>query len=161
LSLVVIAMLNQAIGSVYLKRVALPLPSTVINTWQLILGLIFLLPCAAVLNGNATLEITPQLVGGLAWSILMVSVIANALLFTMQKRDPLRASTWLLLAPVFSYLQAALVLGEPIRAFDIIGSALVVAGLIISGTIDLRGVLAARAARAPVAPAQRPSTPPR
>jgi drug/metabolite transporter (DMT)-like permease len=161
LSLLVIAMLNQAIGSVYLKRVALPLPSTVINTWQLILGLIFLLPFAVALNGDATLQATPQLVGGLAWSILMVSVIANALLFTMQKRDPLWASTWLLLAPVFSYLQAALVLGEPIRAFDAAGSALVVAGLIISGTIDLRRVMAARAARAPVAPAQRPLPPPR
>jgi len=144
-------MLNQAIGSVYLKRAALPLPSTVINTWQLILGLIFLLPFAVALNGDAVLQATPQLVGGLGWSILMVSVIANALLFTMQKRDPLWASTWLLLALVFSYLQAALVLGEPIGAFDVIGSALVVAGLIVSGTIDLR--------RVAVAPAQRP--PPR
>lgn len=151
LSLLVIAMLNQAIGSVYLKRAALPLPSTVINTWQLILGLIFLLPFAVALNGDAVLQATPQLVGGLGWSILMVSVIANALLFTMQKRDPLWASTWLLLALVFSYLQAALVLGEPIGAFDVIGSALVVAGLIVSGTIDLR--------RVAVAPAQRP--PPR
>jgi len=117
----------------------------------LILGLIFLLPFAVALNGDAVLQATPQLVGGLGWSILMVSVIANALLFTMQKRDPLWASTWLLLALVFSYLQAALMLGEPIGAFDVIGSALVVAGLIVSGTIDLR--------RVAVAPAQRP--PPR
>jgi drug/metabolite transporter (DMT)-like permease len=51
----------------------------------------------------------------------------------MQKRDPLWASTWLLLAPVFSYLQAALVLGEPIGWTDLFGSGLVVAGLIISG----------------------------
>ena len=117
----------------------------------MILGLIFLLPFAVALNGDAVLQATPQPVGGLGWSILMVSVIANALLFTMQKRDPLWASTWLLLALVFSYLQAALVLGEPIGAFDVIGSALVVAGLIVSGTIDLR--------RVAVAPAQRP--PPR
>jgi drug/metabolite transporter (DMT)-like permease len=66
----------------------------------------------------------------------MVSVVANALLFTMQKRDPLWASTWLLLAPVFSYLQAALVLGEPIGWTDLIGSALVVAGLVISGATE-------------------------
>ncbi len=144
LALLVIAMLNQAIGSVYLKRAGLLLPSTIINTWQLVLGLIFLLPVAVPLNAGATLQITPQLVGGLVWSIVMVSVIANALLFTLQKRDPLRASTWLLLAPVFSYLQAALVLGEPIRAFDVVGAVLVVAGLILSGTINVRRAVAAR-----------------
>ncbi|BCX03659.1 MAG: hypothetical protein KatS3mg053_1597 [Candidatus Roseilinea sp.] len=132
-------------GSVYLKRSALTLPSTIINTWQLALGLIFLLPFAVALNGDAVLQVTPELVGGLAWSILMVSVIANALMFTLQRRDPLRASVWLLLAPVFSYLQAALVLGEPIRAFDVAGSALVVAGLVISGAVDARRILHAPA----------------
>ncbi|MCS7055222.1 MAG: DMT family transporter [Thermoflexales bacterium] len=138
LALLVVAMLSQAIGSVYLKWTALTLPSGVINTWQLVLGLIFLLPFAAALNGDAVLQVTPQLVGGLAWSVLMVSVIANALMFTLQKRDPLRASVWLLLAPVFSYLQAALVLGEPIRPFDVVGAALVMAGLAISGAMTVR-----------------------
>lgn len=147
LLLLVIAMLSQAIGSVYLKRAALPLSSTLINTWQLMLGLIFLLPIAAALNGAAVLQITPQLIGGLAWSIVMVSVIANALLFTLQKRDPLRASAWLLLAPIFSYLQAAWVLGEPIRTFDLVGAGLVVAGLIVSGTINVRHVLVHRGRR--------------
>jgi drug/metabolite transporter (DMT)-like permease len=137
LALLAIAMLSQAAGSVYLKRAALPLSGTVINTWQLWFGLAFLLPFAIALNGEAGLDITPHLVAGLAWSIVMVSVIANALLFGLQKRDPLRASTWLLLAPVLSYLQAAVVLGEPIRPFDIAGSALVVAGLIVSGTINV------------------------
>lgn len=135
--LLAIAMISQAVGSVYLKRTGLTMPSTTINAWQLLFGLLFLLPAAGALNGGATLQITPQLVAGLAWSIVMVSVVANALLFTLQKRDPLRASTWLLLAPIFSYLQAALVLGEPIRPFDLVGSALVVAGLVVSGTIKL------------------------
>lgn len=143
LILVVIAMLSQAVGSVYLKRAALTLPSPIINTWQLALGLIFLLPFAAALNGDAVLRVTPELLGGLAWSILMVSVVANALMFTLQKRDPLRASVWLLLAPVFSYLQAALVLGEPIRPFDVAGAALVVAGLIISGAAGVGRILRA------------------
>ncbi len=133
LLLVIIAMVSQAVGAVYLKRAALELPSGMINAWQLLLGLGFLLPFAAALDGGAGLRPTPQMISGLAWSIVMVSVVANALLFTMQKRDPLWASTWLLLAPVFSYLQAALVLGEPIGWTDLIGSALVVAGLVISG----------------------------
>jgi drug/metabolite transporter (DMT)-like permease len=136
LLLVIIAMVSQAVGAVYLKRAALDLPSGMINAWQLVLGLGFLLPFAAALDGGAGLRPTPQMIGGLAWSIVMVSVVANALLFTMQKRDPLWASTWLLLAPVFSYLQAALVLGEPIGWTDLIGSALVVAGLVISGATE-------------------------
>ena len=133
LLLVIIAMVSQAVGAVYLKRAALELPSGMINAWQLLIGLGFLLPFAAALDGGAGLRPTPQMISGLAWSIVMVSVVANALLFTMQKRDPLWASTWLLLAPVFSYLQAALVLGEPIGWTDLFGSGLVVAGLIISG----------------------------
>jgi drug/metabolite transporter (DMT)-like permease len=136
LLLVIIAMVSQAIGAVYLKRAALELPSGMINAWQLLIGLGFLLPFAAALDGGAGLRPTPQMISGLAWSIVMVSVVANALLFTMQKRDPLWASTWLLLAPVFSYLQAALVLGEPIGWTDLIGSALVVAGLVISGATE-------------------------
>jgi len=128
-----VAMVSQAVGAVYFKRAALAMPSGVINAWQLALGLCFLLPFAAALDGGAGLRPTPQVISGLAWSIFMVSVVANALLFTMQKRDPFWASTWLLLAPVFSYLQAALVLGEPIGLPDLIGSALVVAGLVISG----------------------------
>lgn len=113
------------------------------------LGLIFLLPFAVALNGDAVLQVTPELVGGLAWSILMVSVIANALMFALQKRDPLRASVWLLLAPAFSYWQAALVLGEPIRAFDVGGAALVVAGLVISGVMDVRRAPAGQRASPP------------
>jgi len=136
LLLVIIAMVSQAVGAVYLKRAALELPSGMINAWQLLIGLGFLLPFAAALDGGAGLRPTPQMISGLAWSIVMVSVAANALLFTMQKRDPLWASTWLLLAPVFSYLQAALVLGEPIGWTDLIGSALVVAGLVISGATE-------------------------
>jgi len=136
LLLVIIAMVSQAVGAVYLKRAALELPSGMINAWQLLIGLGFLLPFAAALDGGAGLRPTPQMISGLAWSIVMVSVVANALLFTMQKRDPLWASTWLLLAPVFSYLQAALVLGEPIGWTDLIGSALVVAGLVISGATE-------------------------
>jgi drug/metabolite transporter (DMT)-like permease len=136
LLLVIIAMVSQAVGAVYLKRAALDLPSGMINAWQLVLGLGFLLPFAAALDGGAGLRPTPQMISGLAWSIVMVSVVANALLFTMQKRDPLWASTWLLLAPVFSYLQAALVLDEPIGWTDLIGSALVVAGLVISGATE-------------------------
>lgn len=145
LALLAVAMISQAVGSVYLKRSRIALSSTTINTWQLILGLILLLPIAVPLNGNTPLQVTPNLLIGLAWSVVMVSVVANALLFSLQKRDPLRASTWLLLAPIFSYLQAALVLGEPIRPFDIAGSALVVAGLVISGTIDVRQLLIRRA----------------
>ncbi len=136
LLLVIIAMVSQAVGAVYLKRATLELPSGMINAWQLLIGLGFLLPFAAALDGGAGLRPTPQMISGLAWSIVMVSVVANALLFTMQKRDPLWASTWLLLAPVFSYLQAALVLGEPIGWTDLIGSALVVAGLVISGATE-------------------------
>ncbi|PJF47338.1 MAG: hypothetical protein D6709_12670 [Chloroflexi bacterium] len=79
----------------------------------------------------------------------MVSVIANALMFTLQERDPLRASVWLLVAPVFSPSASSPGPGEPIRAFDVGGAALVVGGLVIASVVDVRRTLTIQRASPP------------
>jgi drug/metabolite transporter (DMT)-like permease len=52
---------------------------------------------------------------------------------------------WLFLNPVSGYALAALVLGETIRPTDVMGLALVMAGLVISGVIDVRRLFDKRA----------------
>ena len=114
------------------------LSGRILNGWQIAIGGIFLFPFAAALNGPTLPTVTPNLVVGLTWSVIAISIIGIILWFYLLKKDPVRANMWMFLTPVFGYLQAAVVLGEHIRVTDIIGTAFVLLGLVVSGTIELR-----------------------
>ena len=133
-----LATVLYSVGSVYRTWSKLVIDPAVLNGWQIAIGLVLLLPFAIALNGRATPTITWKLVGALAWSVLAVSLLANWLWFKLVAIDAVRASTWLFLTPVFGYVQAAVVLGEPIHAADLIGLVLVLGGLVVAGTVDLR-----------------------
>ena len=139
--MVVLAVLINSIGSVYARRVQLQLPPFVVNGWQLVLGMLMLLPLAALLNNGMVFRASPNLLFAIGWSALPVSIGAMAIWFGMVRKDALRASTWLFLTPIAGYSLAALVLGEPIHIWDAAGAVLVMSGLVVSGTIDVRGLL--------------------
>lgn len=132
------AVTTYAFGSVYFKRVKVGLSGLVLNGWQISIGALLLFPFAAAMNGPELPRISSNLVIGLSWSVLVISTFGLALWFYLLKKDPVRANMWMFLTPVFGYLQAALVLGEPIRATDLIGTVFVMAGLVVSGAIQLR-----------------------
>jgi drug/metabolite transporter (DMT)-like permease len=134
----IIAVVTYAFGSVYFKWAKVDLSGRILNGWQIALGGIFLFPFAAALNGPTLPTITPHLVIGLTWSVIIISIIGLILWFYLLKKDPVRANMWMFLTPVLGYLQAAVVLGEHIRITDIIGTVFVLLGLIVSGTIELR-----------------------
>ncbi|MEZ4667998.1 MAG: DMT family transporter [Anaerolineae bacterium] len=140
------AVTTYSFGSVYFKRAKVELSGLVLNGWQISIGALLLFPFAAAMNGPELPHITTHLVVGLSWSVVMISTFGLALWFYLLKKDPVRANMWMFLTPVFGYLQAALVLGEPIRATDLIGTVLVMAGLVVSGAIELRGIRLAKAA---------------
>jgi drug/metabolite transporter (DMT)-like permease len=127
-----------AIGSVYFKRAQVQLTGTVLNAWQISIGAVLILPFAILLNDNQPIQFTPTLIAALGWVIVGVSIVAVTIWFYLLKKDPLRASMWLFLNPVFGYLEAAVLLKEPIHSFDIVGTVLVVLGLVISGTFDFK-----------------------
>ena len=134
----IIAVVTYAFGSVYFKWAKVELSGRLINGWQIAIGGLILFPFAAALNGPTLPTITPNLVVGLSWSVIAISICGIILWFYLLKKDPVRANMWMFLTPVFGYLQAALVLGEPIRVTDIIGTVFVLMGLVVSGTIELR-----------------------
>ena len=136
--LTVLAVLTYAFGSVYFKWAKVGLPGIVINAWQIIIGAALLLPFAIMLNGPNLPVITVPLAGALLWSVFAVSIGAVLIWFYLLRRDPLRASFWLFLNPIFGYLWAWLFLGEPIHVTDLIGTGLVLAGLVISGALSVR-----------------------
>jgi drug/metabolite transporter (DMT)-like permease len=140
IALVVCAMLIYSFGSVYYKKAQVTLSGAVLNAWQVMIGALTVLPLAVLLNGPQLPRITPSLVGAMAWSVVPVSIVANLLWFYLLKKDPLRANMWLFLNPISGYAIAWAILGESMRPTDFVGLVLVMAGLLISGTIDLKSL---------------------
>jgi drug/metabolite transporter (DMT)-like permease len=65
----------------------------------------------------------------LSWLVLPVSVVAIQLWLRLLKADAIRASMWLYLCPVFGFLYAAVLVGEPLNSYTFVGTALVLIAL--------------------------------
>ena len=130
--------------AVYRRRRPLPMSADLVNGWQIAVGAVALLPFAIALRHHTQTHISWNLIGALAWSILLVSIVANGLLLRMQAHDPVKAGTWLLLTPIFGYLEASLALSEPVRLVDFAGVTLVLIGLAVAGTVDLSSLRRSR-----------------
>lgn len=136
--LTALAVVVNSFGSVYARWSQIKLSPGVLNGWQLVFGLLFVLPLAIGLNAGRPVNVTPAVAAGMLWVIFAVSIGAMMIWFHLVRKDPVRASNWLFLSPVFSYLMGAALLGEPIETYDLLGGALVLAGLIVSGAFNLR-----------------------
>ncbi|MDA8193415.1 MAG: DMT family transporter [Thermaerobacter sp.] len=130
--LVLLGMASMAVGSVYFETLQIPLPGIVVNTWQLILGAIFLLPAAVWMDRGRPILWTADWWGSLLWLVGAVSIGAMLLWFHLLRQGAARASLWLFLTPVIGYGLAALLLGEPITWADGLASLLVVGGLVLA-----------------------------
>ncbi len=134
--LIAIAMVSYSVGTVYRTWSKTTLSPGALNTWQITFGAFMVLPFAIAFNGPKIPDITWRLTGALLWSVIMVSVIANLLWFRLISKDSVRASGFLFLTPVFGYIEAWAVLGEHVRWNDVVGAAIVFAGLGVAGTVQ-------------------------
>jgi probable blue pigment (indigoidine) exporter len=127
-----ISMFSYSAGAVYFsKKDWGNLHILVINGWQTLLGGIFLLPFLFVFY-NADKNIYDiKSIGGMLWLAIPVSIGAVQLWLYLLRDNPVRASFWLFLCPVFGFIIAAITLKEPISFYTFIGVALVIAGLYI------------------------------
>ena len=133
--LVLGGMAAMAVGSVYFQKVQIGLSGLTINTWQLIVGGLVLLPFAIALNGPSLPVMDMNFWVALGWLVFVVSIAAMALWFYLLRADALEASTWLFLTPVFGYGLEWLLLRNPVNWTDFAGTVLVVGGLAVSGRI--------------------------
>jgi probable blue pigment (indigoidine) exporter len=127
-----ISMLSYSAGAVYFsKKDWGGLHILVINGWQTLLGGIFLLPFlfAFYIADKNIYDI--KYFGGMLWLAIPVSIGAVQLWLYLLRDNPVRASFWLFLCPVFGFIIAAVTLHEPISFYTFIGVALVIAGLYI------------------------------
>ena len=122
-------MLSVSAATVYYARFTWRLPTLVFNGWQVLIGGILLLPFTLLTADFSAAHYDERFWLSVFWLILPVSVGALQLWFFLVRQDPVRASLWLFLCPIFGFLYANVLLSEPITTWTIIGTALVISGL--------------------------------
>jgi drug/metabolite transporter (DMT)-like permease len=127
-----ISMISYSAGAVYFsKNKWIDLNILVINGWQTLFGGIFLLPFLWMFYDGSKNVYDIKSIGGILWLALPVSIGAVQLWLYLLKDNPVKASFWLFLCPVFGFMIAAVMLKEPVSFYTFIGVALVIAGLYI------------------------------
>jgi probable blue pigment (indigoidine) exporter len=130
LILLALSMLTYSFGSVYYASVNWSLTRTTINAWQVFIGGILIAPFAIVFHSKPN-HFDLRFWLSLAWLIFPVSILAVQLWLRLLKSDAVRASLWLYLCPMFGFLYSTLLLGEPLSAYTVIGTVMVMAALYI------------------------------
>jgi drug/metabolite transporter (DMT)-like permease len=126
-----LSMLAYSVGTVYYSSVEWHLSRVTINGWQAFIGGVMLVPAMLLLHDaqhsfglfDARFWLSE------AWLVLPVSIISIQLWLYLLKIDPVRASMWLFLCPIFGFVYATVLLGEPFSLFTAAGTVLVIAAL--------------------------------
>ncbi|MBT1700610.1 EamA family transporter [Fulvivirgaceae bacterium PWU4] len=124
------SMIAYSLGAVYYASVNWKLSRTSINAWQVLIGGLLLIPFTVVMHEKEN-HFDLRFWLSLAWLIFPVSILAVQLWLRLLKSDAVKASLWLYLCPVFGFLYAAILLGEPITLYTLFGTALVMTALYI------------------------------
>ena len=127
--LLLTSMLAVSAASVYYATVQWKLPNLLINGWQVLLGGIFLLPATLLFGDTANIHWDLQFWASVLWLSLAVSIIGLICWFYLLRIDTVKASLWLFLCPLFGFFFAWWLMDEPITAYTVGGTILVIAGL--------------------------------
>lgn len=129
LLILLLGMVSVSAATVYYARINWRLPDVVINGWQVLLGGLMLLPVTLLTADFGASHVDTRFWLSVGWLIGPVSIAALQLWFYLIRLDAVRASLWLFLCPIFGFLYAYLLLGEPITSYTFAGTGLVIAGL--------------------------------
>ncbi len=129
LLILLVGMISVSAATVYYARIEWRLPSLVINGWQVLIGGILLLPFTLLTADFSASHYDQRFWLSVFWLILPVSVGALQLWFYLIRQDPIRASLWLFLCPIFGFVYSYLLMGEPVTVYTAVGTGLVIGGL--------------------------------
>ncbi|HEU4790661.1 MAG TPA: EamA family transporter [Flavobacterium sp.] len=127
-----ISMIAYSLGTIYYSRVNWNgLTILAINGWQTILGGIFLLPALYATYQSDKNSFDTSFWASVCWLAIPVSIGAVQFWLYLLKSNPIKASYWLFLCPIFGFLIAHFIMKEPITFYTFFGVALVISGLYI------------------------------
>jgi probable blue pigment (indigoidine) exporter len=132
LLLVSVSMIAYSVGTVYYAAQKWTLSLLVINGWQLLLGGIFMLPFTIFMSDWSKNMYDLRFYGSLMWLVIAVSIGAVQLWLYLLRIDPVKASLWLFLCPIFGFGFAAILLNEPITFYTVVGTFCVIFGLYLA-----------------------------
>ena len=127
-----ISMISYSVGTVYYSSQKWDLPSLVINGWQVLLGGIVLIPITYFFTDWNHNTYDVRFWGSVFWLVIPVSIGAVQLWLYLLKKDPIKASLWLFLCPIFGFIYASILLKEPITTYTYTGTILVIGGLYLA-----------------------------
>jgi drug/metabolite transporter (DMT)-like permease len=128
LALALFALASITAGTLYQKAYLLPIDVRAGNCVQMIAALGVSLPLAWLEPGRVDLQ--PELVLAMAWSVLMLSLGGSSLLMLLiQRGAATRVTSLMYLVPPCTAVLAWLLFAEPITATTLLGMALCAAGV--------------------------------
>jgi probable blue pigment (indigoidine) exporter len=130
LILMILSLLAYSVATVYYSSQTWRLPTLAINGWQVLLGGICLLPFTFTLTDFTVNQYDARFWYSVAW-LVFVSIGAVQMWLYLLKIDTVKAALWLYLCPTFGFIYAKVLMDEPITAFTVAGTLLVIVGLYI------------------------------
>lgn len=130
-----ISMLSYSLGTVYYSSKNWNQDRLVINGWQVLLGGLMLIPFTLLTFESDKNIYDARFWFSVSWLIFPVSILAVQLWLYLLSIDPVKASIWLFLCPIFGFLYANILLNEPISWHTYLGTAIVLIALFI-GQMD-------------------------
>ena len=122
------ALLSITAGTLYQKRWVKTGDVRTANTVQLMAALVVTLPLALLEDGSFDLH--PELIGAMAWSVLVLTLGGSSLLVLLLQRGAATAVTSLMyLVPPTTALMAWALFGETLSPSVLVGMALAAAGV--------------------------------
>ena len=130
--ILLISMIAYSLGTIYYSRVNWNgLTILAINGWQTILGGVFLLPALYATYQADKNSFDTSFWTSVCWLAIPVSIGAVQFWLYLLKSNPIKASYWLFLCPIFGFLIAHFIMKEPITFYTVFGVILVIGGLYI------------------------------
>jgi drug/metabolite transporter (DMT)-like permease len=126
------AMLCVTLGTFHQKKQLPSVDLRMLATWQFIGAVAFVLPLALLLE-PLRFDLVPETFYALAWSVLILSVVAIALLLMLIRQGSVaRVSALIYLVPPTAAVQAWLMFGETLTPVQILGMVVVAAGVYLA-----------------------------